>query len=274
MKVAPAQFGFLRDLLRRRTGVVIDDSKQYLVVARMLPIVRQRRIPSIETLLDRVRQGVDPTLERDVLSAMMTHETSFFRDAKPFDALRRVITEMLPRRAMERQLVLWSAGCSSGQEPFSMAMTILEHFPRLVDSWKIRILATDYSDAVLARARAGDFSELETGRGLAPELRRKYFQPLQGRWSVSQACRRLVEFRRLNLVEPWPPLPRCDVIFLRNVMIYFEPATRREVIGRMGRILRPDGSLFLGGAETLIGVDDGWLRQDDGGSSRYRREAR
>ena len=270
MKVAAPQFAFLRELLRKRTGVVIDDSKHYLVVARMLPIVRQRKIPSIETLLDRVRQGVDPSLERDVLSAMMTHETSFFRDLKPFDTLRQLVAELVPKRAAEKQLVFWSAACSTGQEPFSIAMLLNEHFRDLVASWRIRILATDYSDAVLAKAREGTYSDLEIARGLAPGMKQKYFRPLQGRWSISQDCRRLVEFRQLNLVGPWPPLPPCDVVFLRNVMLYFAAPTRADMVRRMARVLRADGGLFLGGAETLIGIDEGWQRHAGASASYYR----
>jgi len=270
MKVAAAQFRFLCDLLRRRTGVVIDESKQYLVVARLLPIVRQRRIPSIETLLDRVRQGIDPSLERDVLSAMMTHETSFFRDVKPFDTLRQTITELAPKRAAEKQLVIWSAACSTGQEPFSIAMLLHEHFRDLVASWRVRIIATDYSETVLGQARTGTFSELETARGLPAALRQRYFRPLQGRWSIAQDCRRLVEFRQLNLLEPWPALAPCDVIFLRNVMLYFDVPTRAALLRRMRRALRADGSLFLGGAETMIGIDEGWQRVTGVGCSYYR----
>ena len=270
MKVAQPQFAFLRDLLKKRTGVVIDESKQYLVVARMLPIVRQRKIPSIETLLDRVRQGIDSSLERDVLSAMMTHETSFFRDTKPFDTLRRLITELIPVRSRDKQLVIWSAACSTGQEPFSIAMLLNEHFPDLVASWRIRILATDFSEVVLGRAREGTYSDLETGRGLPAALKQKYFRPLQGRWSVSQECRRLVEFRQLNLIGNWPPLPVCDVVFLRNVMLYFDVPTRAALIQRMRRAVKSDGSLLLGGAETMIGIDDGWQRLTGLGCSYYR----
>jgi chemotaxis protein methyltransferase CheR len=238
----------------------------------MLPIVRQRKIPSIETLLDRVRQGTDPSLERDVLSAMMTHETSFFRDQKPFEALKSLIAELAVTRAAEKQLTFWSAACSTGQEPFSIAMLLNEHFRDLVASWRIRILATDFSEVVLSRAREGSFSDLETARGLPPALKRKYFRSLQGRWIISQDCRRLVEFRQLNLIGNWPPLPPCDVVFLRNVMLYFDVATRKAVVHRVARVLRADGSLFLGGAETMIGIDDGWQRHPVAGASFYRRK--
>jgi len=274
MKVSPVQFEFLRDLLRRRTGVVIDDSKQYLVVARLLPIVRQRAIPSLDTLVDRIRKTGDKALEKDVLNAMMTHETSFFRDKSPYETLRQLVTEMIPKRSAHRQLAIWSAACSTGQEPYSIAMLLNEHFPDLVASWRIRIIATDISEPVLARAREGVFSELETNRGLPAELLKKYFRPLQGKWSIVQECRRLVEFRCLNLNGPWPALPPCDVIFLRNVMLYFDVPTRAALVTKMRRVLKPDGALFLGGAETMIGIDTGYDRLTGAGCSYYRPKPR
>jgi chemotaxis protein methyltransferase CheR len=274
MKVSPVQFEFLRDLLRRRTGVVIDDSKQYLVVARLLPIVRQRAIPSLDTLVDRIRKTGDKALEKDVLNAMMTHETSFFRDKSPYETLRQLVTEMIPKRSAHRQLAIWSAACSTGQEPYSIAMLLNEHFPDLVASWRIRIIATDISEPVLARAREGVFSELETNRGLPAELLKKYFRPLQGKWSIAQECRRLVEFRCLNLNGPWPALPPCDVIFLRNVMLYFDVPTRAALVTKMRRVLKPDGALFLGGAETMIGIDTGYDRLTGAGCSYYRPKPR
>lgn len=274
MKVADPQFEWLCGLLRRRTGVCIDQSKQYLVVARLMPIVRQRKIPSLETLIDRVRQGVDPTLEKDVLCAMMTHETSFFRDKAPFEALRQVVAELVQRRAAERQLTLWSAACSTGQEPYSMAMTLLEHFRDVVATWRVRIIATDFSEPILARAREGVYSDLEANRGLSPVILAKYFRPLQGRWSIVQECRRLIEFRSMNLNGTWPMLPLADVVFLRNVMLYFDVPTRSALVGRVRRVLRPDGALFLGGAETMIGIDTGYERLLGAGSSYYRPKGR
>ena len=275
MKVGAAQFTFLCDLLRKRTGVVIDGTKEYLVVARLTPIVHQRKIPSLDTLIDRIRKGLDPSLERDVLSAMMTHETSFFRDKSPFETLRTLlIPELITRRAAQRQLTFWSAACSTGQEPYSLAMLLNEHFRVLLDTWQVRIIATDFSEAVLARAREGLFTELEVARGLPPALLQKYFRPLQGKWSISQDCRRLVEFRMLNLNTTWPMMPPCDVVFVRNVMIYFDVPTRATVVERMRRILRPDGALFLGGAETLIGMDTGYERLTGVGCSYYRPKPR
>lgn len=270
MKVGPEQFSYLCQVLRRRTGVVIDASKEYLVVARLLPIVRQRKIPSLDALIERMRRGTDPTLERDVLSAMMTHETSFFRDKSPFETVRRLIPEIIQRRPAQRQLTFWSAACSTGQEPYSLAILLNEHFRDLLADWQVRIIATDFSETVLARAREGVFSGLETARGLSPGLLSKYFRPLQGKWSISQDCRRLVEFRSLNLVATWPLMPPCDVIFVRNVMIYFDITTRAALVERFRKHLRADGALFLGGAETMIGMDTGYERLAGAGCSYYR----
>lgn len=274
MKVGTLQFAFLCDLLRKRTGVVIDASKEYLVIARLTPIVRQRKIPSLDTLIDRIRKGIDPSLERDVLSAMMTHETSFFRDKSPFETLRTLLPKLIERRAAQKQLTFWSAACSTGQEPYSIAMLLNEHFRDVVGSWRVRILATDYSETVLTRAREGLFSDLETSRGLAPQMLSRYFRPLQGKWSISQECRRLVEFRCLNLNATWPMMPPCDVVFLRNVMIYFDIPTRTALVERFRRVLKPDGFLFLGGAETLIGMDTGYERLTGSGCSYYRPKLR
>ena len=274
MKVGADQFAYLRDLLRRRTGVVIDTAKEYLVVARLMPIVRQRKIPSLDTLIDRMRKGADASLERDVLSAMMTHETSFFRDKSPFETIRQLLPELIARRGAQQQLTFWSAACSTGQEPYSLAILLNEHFRDLLATWRVRIIATDFSEAVLTQAREGIFSDLQTARGLPPALLAKYFRPLQGKWSISQDCRRLVEYRSLNLNAAWPMMPPCDIVLVRNVMIYFDLPTRTALVEKFRKVLRPDGALFLGGAETLIGMDTNYERLSGAGCSYYRPKSR
>jgi chemotaxis protein methyltransferase CheR len=205
---------------------------------------------------------------------MMTHETSFFRDKAPFEALRTIVTNLVPKRSADRSLTIWSAACSTGQEPFSIAMTLNEHFRDLLATWRIRIIATDFSEPILARAREGVYSELETRRGLSEPLLKKYFRPLQGKSSIVQECRQLVEFRTMNLNGTWPMMPLCDVVFLRNVMLYFDVPTRAALVRRVRRTLKSDGSLFLGGAETMIGIDDGWDRITSGGCSHYKPKQR
>jgi len=270
MNVSPQQFGFLCDFLKRRTGVMLDQTKAYLLEARLLPVLRQRNLPDLATLADRLRTGRDTVLEQDVLNAMMTHETSFFRDKSPFETLKLLIPPLAKQRAVSRHLVIWSAASSSGQEVYSLAMLLQEHFRDLLAGWKIRLIATDFSEPVLARAREGVYSDLEISRGLAPELRAKYFTPLQGRWSIVQDCRRGVEFRQINLTGAWPAMPPCDIIFLRNVMIYFDVPTRAAILAKMHAAVRSDGALFLGGAETMLGVTDTWERLEGSGCSYYR----
>ena len=270
MDVSPQQFSFLCDFLKRRTGVMLDQTKAYLIEARLLPVMRQRNLADLATLADRLRTGRDTVLEQDVLNAMMTHETSFFRDKSPFETLKLLIPTLVKQRAVARHLVIWSAASSSGQEVYSLAMLLQEHFRDLLAGWKIRLIATDFSEPVLARARAGVYSELEISRGLSPELRAKYFTPLQGRWSIVQDCRRGVEFRQINLTGAWPAMPPCDIVFLRNVMIYFDVPTRAAILAKMHALVRSDGALFLGGAETMLGVTDTWERVEGSCCSYYR----
>ena len=176
----------------------------------------------------------------------------------------------MKQRAATKQLCFWSAACSSGQEPYSIAILFNEYFRDLLSTWRIRIIATDISDVVLDRCRAGTYSELEVLRGLSPNLLKKYFTPLQGQWSVSQECRKLVEFRRMNLHEAWPMMPFVDIVFLRNVLLYFDLPTRASIIQKMRRVVKPDGALFLGGAETMLGIDDTYQRIAGVGCSYYR----
>lgn len=269
MQISPPQFAYLRTVLKRVSGVALDESKQYLVEARLRPVARQRGLTDIDALIALLRNTSDPHLIDEVVCAMMTHETSFFRDKAPFETIARLIPELMKRRGVMKQLVIWSAACSTGQEPYSLAMLLRERFASLLSSWRVRIIASDFSQIALGRAREGLYSELETSRGLSPALRNKFFRPLQGRWSITQNCRSLVEFRQLNLTQPWTTMPACDLILLRNVLLYFDVPTRVDVLTRMRQTLRRDGGLFLGGAETMLGMDVGYDRMTGSGCSYY-----
>lgn len=270
MKVSPQQLAVLAAFLRRRSGVVVDQSKAYLIEARLQPVLRQRGIPDFETLVQKVRGSREPALEQDVLNAMMTHETSFFRDRSPFETVKRLLPDLLKRRAVARHLVIWSAAASSGQEAYSLAMLLNEHFRESLAGWSVRILATDFSEPVLARAREGLYTDFEVARHLPVELRDRYFVRLQGKWSITHECRKYVEFRQMNLLAPWQGVPPCDIAFLRNVLIYFDVPTRASVLAKMRLTVRPDGALFLGGAETMLGVCDTYDRVQGVGCSYYR----
>jgi len=268
--VTPEAFESLKELLRRRTGVVLDDGKEYLVRARLGPVVRREGLGSIGELADLVRDRPDAPLSRRVIEALMTTETSFFRDVHPFSSLRdRLIPELVKKRAAAQALRFWSAACSTGQEPYSVGILLREYFPHLA-SWQVKILASDVSGAVLERARMGRYSQMEINRGVPTHLLVRYFHREGLQWEVFEDIRRMIDFREINLVEPWPLLPSMDVIFLRNVLIYFDDALRRHVLERIARQLEPDGYLFVGGAETMMAYPDLFERVEMGKSSCYR----
>ncbi len=270
-------FDFVRTLVRKRSGIVLGTEKDYLIKARMQTLSRKEGFDSINELLDQAQALLDqveptssPGLKQKVVEAMTTNETSFFRDRHPFDCLRSVILpELLSRRSKERSLHIWSAACSTGQEPYSIAMLLREHFPELLD-WKVQITASDLSTECLQRARNGRFSHLEVGRGLATPLLAKFFSRQGLDWIIHEELRRMITFRCMNLLDNEFTLPPLDVVFLRNVLIYFDKETCQQILGRVRQVLRPDGFLFLGGAETTHFLDDAFERVELSQAACYR----
>jgi chemotaxis protein methyltransferase CheR len=253
-------YHFIRELLQDRSAIVLEDGKQYLVESRLTPLARKLGLETITELVEHLRSGALRGQYDQVVEAMVTTETSFFRDIHPFEALRKVvIPELIQKRSGERRLDVWCAACASGQEPYSLAMLFLESFPGLA-GWSISLLATDLSNDVLARASEGRYSQIEVNRGLPAAMLVKYFRQHGTTWQLNADVRGMVSFRRMNLSQAWPPLPRMDLVLLRNVMIYFEVPTKKEILGRVSRVLRPDGYLLLGGAETTINLDDSFRR--------------
>lgn len=264
-----AEFDFLRGLVRERSAIVLEPGKEYLVDGRISPLLREVGFPSAAELCSALRAAPRGELERRVVEAMTTNETSFFRDVHPFDALRtRLLPELIEARASERKLRFWSNACSSGQEAYSLAMLLAEHFPQLRE-WDISILATDISREMVQRTSEGRYSQLEMNRGLPAALLLRHFQRAGTRWQVKPELRCLVQAREMNLVTAWPPLPRFDVIMLRNVLIYFDLETKRNILRRARQALRPDGCLFLGSTETTVMVDEAWARVACGVSVAY-----
>jgi chemotaxis protein methyltransferase CheR len=255
-----AEFDFICRFLRERSAIVLEPGKEYLVEARLAPLVDELGMNSIGDLVGRLRSAALDGLHTRVVEAMVTTETSFFRDRTPFETLRKaVIPELLRLRQAERCLNIWCAASSSGQEPYSLAMLLREHFPELV-TWKVLLLATDISRDVLARAREGRYNQIEVNRGLPATLLVKYFQQTGGDWQLRADLRASVEFREINLAQPWPALPRMDLVLLRNVMIYFDVEMKKAILGKIARLLRPDGYLLLGGAETTFNIDPSYRR--------------
>jgi len=256
-------FDFIRKVLQERSAITLEPGKEYLVETRLAPLVRQLKLNSIGELVDQLRSHTanGPVgLHARVVEAMVTTETSFFRDHQPFEALRKfVIPDLIKRRRPERRLNIWCAACSTGQEPYSVALLVREYFPELAD-WHVSILASDLSRDVLERARLGNYNQIEVNRGLPATLLIKHFTQHGTHWQLNLDVRAMVRFQEFNLAQPWPTLPRMDLVLMRNVLIYFDVATKKTILGRLGRLLRPDGYLLLGGAETTFNLDDSFRR--------------
>ncbi len=249
-------FAYVQQLLQRRTGTLLEPGKEYVVETRLHGLAQSEGLPSVSALLEALQTEEESgALHRKVAEAMLNGETSFFRDLYPFEALRDgLLPELLSRRADSRSLNLWCAATASGQEAYSVAMLLLEHFPQLA-GWNVRLIASDLSESMLARAEAGVFSQIEVNRGLPARFLLKYFERVGTEWRIHPQLRRMLEIQRINLAAPWPSLPAMDVILLRNVLLYLRLDTRREILANAGRLLRSDGYLFLGGGETTLITD-------------------
>jgi chemotaxis protein methyltransferase CheR len=264
-----ADFDVVRALVRERAGIVLEPGKEYLVESRLSSLVRSQGFASIAELVSALRLR-RPGLADAVVDAMTTNETSFFRDVHPFEALRTtIIPELIAARRATRELSIWCAASSSGQEPVSLAMLLREHFPELT-GWRLRILATDISPSMLDKCRAGRFSQLEVNRGLPASYLVKYFSRAGADWVVNPEVQRMIEYRFLNLMSPFPALGRLDLVLIRNVLIYFDIETKRRVLGGIKKVLRPDGVLMLGSSETTMNIDEGWAGWTIGRTIAYR----
>ena len=270
MPLNHADFDYVRSLVRQRSAIVLEDDKSYLVESRLLALARRVCIPSAEDLVQQLRASADARLRDQVVEAMTTNETLFFRDIKPFEALAQVVLpDLMKRRAQERQLQIWCAACSSGQEPYSIAMTLRERFLGS-EGWRFSILATDLSREMVERAQQARYNQAEVNRGLPARHLVKYFQREGLEWQLKNELRQMVQFRVMNLTDAWPFLPRADVVFLRNVLIYFDVPTKKQILGKVRKILQPDGYLFLGGAETTLNIDDTFERIELDRAGCYR----
>jgi chemotaxis protein methyltransferase CheR len=248
-------YEFLRKLLRERSGLDLSSDKQYLVESRLIPLARRVGLSGIAELVAKIKTGSE-ALTSEVVEAMTTNETFFFRDKIPFDHLREtILPALLQARASRRSLRIWSAASSTGQEPYSIAMC-LKQFGSALAGWRIEILATDLSLGVLEKARAGIFSQFEVQRGLPIQMLVKHFTQAGELWQLNADIRAMVQHRQLNLMQDFSHLGTFDVIFCRNVLIYFDPDTKSGIFDRLARATEPDGMLVLGAAESVVGISD------------------
>jgi chemotaxis protein methyltransferase CheR len=251
--VTPSDYEYLRKLLKERSGLDLSADKQYLVESRLVPLARRASLPGIPELVQKMKSG-DDALTAEVVEAMTTNETFFFRDKIPFDHLKEAVLPALAQaRAARRALRIWCAASSTGQEPYSIAMCLKEAGPMFA-GWRTEIVATDLALGVLEKSKAGIFSQFEVQRGLPIQMLVKYFTQNGELWQLNAEIRGMVQHRQLNLLQDFSHLGMFDIIFCRNVLIYFDQPTKVNIFERIARMLEPDGVLALGAAESVVGI--------------------
>ncbi len=253
----PEDFDLFSVIVKQRSGLILTPDKAYLLESRLVPVARKWNLKTIEDIAAAIRARRDETMLRDITEAMTTNETFFFRDQKPFDQFKSaVLPKLLQSRAAKKQIRIWSAASSSGQEAYSLAMILTEEAIKL-QGWKIDIVGTDLSSEMVERAKRGVYSQFEVQRGLPITLLVKYFTQIgTDKWQIKDSIRQMVQFREGNLLMDFGPIGSFDVIFCRNVLIYFDQPTKTRVLENMANIMPPDGTLFLGGAETVLGITE------------------
>ncbi|HEX7791041.1 MAG TPA: protein-glutamate O-methyltransferase CheR [Afipia sp.] len=258
--MTPLDYEYLRKLLKDRSGLLLSSDKQYLIESRLLPLARKAGLSGIGELVQKIKTGAEPLIV-DVVEAMTTNETFFFRDKVPFDNVRdTVLPQLLKARANRRSLRIWCAAASTGQEPYSLAMLLKDALPA---GWRAEIVATDLSLEVLEKAKAGIYSQFEVQRGLPIQLLVKHFKQVGDVWQLNPDIRAMVRYQQANLLQDFSHFGVFDIIFCRNVLIYFDQPTKIDVFGRMQKVNEPDGFLFLGAAETVIGLTDAYRASPD-----------
>ena len=255
-------FDFITQLLRKRAGIVLTTDKMYLLESRLAPLARKEGLPSIDDLIQVVRSRRDERLITQVVDVMTTNETFFYRDKTPFDHLKEAVLPVLGQARRGQRIRIWCAACSTGQEPYSIAM-MLDQMPQMTGGVPVEIVATDISDRCLDRARQGLFTQFEVQRGLPIQTLMQYFTQQDDHWRISERMRQMISFRKLNLMDPAYNLGKFDIVFCRNVLIYFDAPTKAEVFERIAQTMNPGGFLLLGAAESVIGITQAFETAQD-----------
>jgi chemotaxis protein methyltransferase CheR len=269
MTIQADNLAWVCELVESRSGNVLDESKSYLVDARLAQLAKSQNVANVDELIAKLRSSPNRTLEGNVVEAMLTHETFFFRDAHYFDEIgRKILPSLLKKRESCKRLNIWCAASAGGQEPYSLAMVIHEEVGTLKD-WTINLHATDLSRSMIAHAKTGEYTELEMQRGLSPQRQRRFLQPSGNRWKVVPAIQQMVNFSTLNLCSDSPPYREFDLILMRNVLIYLNDQSKDRILSRVAESLSDDGVLILGATETLY-QHPGLFTRDDYRIPAYR----
>ena len=254
--MTPADYEFLRGFLKDRSGLVLSNDKQYLIESRLMPVARSEGLDTISALVAKLRTPAGRAAGEAVVEAMTTNESFFFRDKTPFEHFSNVmLPDLLESRKAQRKIRIWCAAASTGQEPYSLAM-ILKDMGLKVSSIRFEILGTDISREVLDRAKEGSYSQFEVQRGLPIQMLLNHFTQKDETWEISPAIRQMVQYRPLNLLDSYTALGQFDIVFIRNVLIYFDQSAKVDILERVAKQMSPDGYMVLGAAETVVGLTD------------------
>ncbi|MBX7148500.1 protein-glutamate O-methyltransferase CheR [bacterium] len=253
-------FEYIKKFVGETAAIMVEPGKEYFVENRLMPVVRAEGMQTIEQLVNLMQNRPFGTIHHKVVDAMTTNETLFFRDIYPFESLKKIIIpELIQKRANEKALNIWCGASSSGQEPYSLALLLRETFPQLKD-WRITFIASDISDSMLERCKAGVYTQLEVNRGLPAIYLAKYFEKSGPDWKLKDDIKKMVDFKKINLVGNWPLMPKMDIVLVRNVLIYFDVDVKKAILKKVRELMKPDGYFFLGGGETTLMLDDNFDR--------------
>lgn len=267
--VSPEDYKYITNFLLETTGLSLGENKEYLLEARLIPLAQSHGMNGIEDLALSLKSRLDKNLEKDVMEAMTTNESSFFRDRRPFDELKaEILPNLIAERKTTQKLRIWSSACSNGQEAYSIVMTLRENYPELAD-WNIQIVGTDLCSKALTRAETGVYSQFEVQRGLPVQLLMKYFEQNEQGWKMKEDPGISMQWKHLNLLEDFQHLGMFDLVFCRNVLIYFEPDVKKDILDRISKQMNSSGTLLLGAAETVLGISDRYAKLPDCKSAIY-----
>lgn len=271
MSISITNLAYIRKLVQQEAGIIIEDGKEYLVENRLLPLAQNSGFNSIDDFITHLQSQPINGAHHKLINALTINETSFFRDIHPFDSLRdSILPELIKKREVGKTIRIWCAACSSGQEPYSIAILLKEHFPAILNQWSITILGTDINDEILDKAKQGIYTQLEVNRGLPVKLLIKYFTKLPDqRWQIKDEIKRLVTFRQQNLVSPLSSMNTFDIIFMRNVLIYFNTEIKQKILKQVRSVLADDGCLILGASESTCFYDDSFEPRQAGKTTVY-----